>query len=57
MPLMLEQDADKPLRILVIVAHPDDIEFGSAGSIARWTDHGAPTASPPTAARAATIRR
>lgn len=32
---------DKPLRILVIVAHPDDIEFGVAGSVARWVDEGA----------------
>ncbi len=31
----------KPLRILVIVAHPDDIEFGVAGSVARWVDEGA----------------
>lgn len=28
------------MRILVIVAHPDDIEFGVGGSIARWTDAG-----------------
>ncbi|MBK8021498.1 MAG: PIG-L family deacetylase [Chloroflexi bacterium] len=41
MPIKLEVDAEKPLRILVIVAHPDDIEFGAAGSVARWTDHGA----------------
>lgn len=32
---------DKPQRILVIVAHPDDIEFGVAGSVARWVDEGA----------------
>ncbi|NJN15855.1 MAG: PIG-L family deacetylase [Oscillochloris sp.] len=31
--------ADKP--ILVIAAHPDDIEFGAAGSVARWADAGA----------------
>ncbi len=31
----------QPTRILVIVAHPDDIEFGIAGSIARWVDEGA----------------
>lgn len=31
---------DKPRRILVIVAHPDDIEFGVAGSVARWVDEG-----------------
>jgi LmbE family N-acetylglucosaminyl deacetylase len=30
-----------PERVLVIVAHPDDVEFGAAGSIARWTDQGA----------------
>lgn len=30
-----------PERILVVSAHPDDIEFGAAGSIARWTDEGA----------------
>jgi LmbE family N-acetylglucosaminyl deacetylase len=27
-------------RMLVITAHPDDVDFGSAGSIARWTDAG-----------------
>lgn len=27
-------------RILVIVAHPDDIEFGTGGTIARWTAEG-----------------
>jgi LmbE family N-acetylglucosaminyl deacetylase len=27
-------------RILVIVAHPDDVDFGSAGTIATWTDAG-----------------
>lgn len=30
-----------PERILVIVAHHDDIEFGAAGSVARWVDEGA----------------
>jgi LmbE family N-acetylglucosaminyl deacetylase len=29
-----------PSRILIIAAHPDDIEFGAAGSVARWTDEG-----------------
>ncbi|MBI5667655.1 MAG: PIG-L family deacetylase [Chloroflexi bacterium] len=28
------------MRILVIAAHPDDIEFGAAGTVARWTDEG-----------------
>lgn len=30
-----------PERILVIVPHPDDAEFGVAGSVARWVDEGA----------------
>lgn len=33
-----------PMRILVVAAHPDDIEFGVAGSVARWTDEGAEVA-------------
>lgn len=27
-------------RILVVTAHPDDVDFGSAGSVAHWTDAG-----------------
>jgi LmbE family N-acetylglucosaminyl deacetylase len=27
-------------RILVIAAHPDDVDFGSAGTVARWTAAG-----------------
>jgi LmbE family N-acetylglucosaminyl deacetylase len=27
-------------RILVVTAHPDDVDFGAAGSVARWTDVG-----------------
>lgn len=30
-----------PQRVLVIVAHPDDIEFGVAGTIAKWVKAGA----------------
>jgi LmbE family N-acetylglucosaminyl deacetylase len=41
MPLKLEAPFATPYTILVIVAHPDDIEFGAAGSIARWTRAGA----------------
>jgi len=40
---MSEPDADLDAgieRILVVTAHPDDVDFGSAGSIARWTDAG-----------------
>jgi LmbE family N-acetylglucosaminyl deacetylase len=27
-------------RVLVITAHPDDVDFGMAGTIAKWTDDG-----------------
>jgi LmbE family N-acetylglucosaminyl deacetylase len=30
-----------PMKMLAIVAHHDDIEFGMAGSIARWVNEGA----------------
>jgi LmbE family N-acetylglucosaminyl deacetylase len=37
----LEPNITTPMRILVICAHPDDIEIGCGGSVARWTDAGA----------------
>jgi LmbE family N-acetylglucosaminyl deacetylase len=39
--MQLEPALTKPLRILLIVAHPDDAEFGAGGSVVRWTDAGA----------------
>ncbi len=30
-----------PSRILVVTAHPDDVDFGAAGSVASWTASGA----------------
>lgn len=30
-----------PASAMVIVAHPDDIEFGCAGTVAKWTKRGA----------------
>lgn len=30
-----------PESVMVIAAHPDDIEFSSAGTVARWVKHGA----------------
>jgi LmbE family N-acetylglucosaminyl deacetylase len=27
-------------RVLAVMAHPDDVDFGSAGTIAQWTDAG-----------------
>ncbi|MEU6852841.1 PIG-L deacetylase family protein [Actinacidiphila alni] len=29
-----------PRRILVIMAHPDDVDYGAAGTVARWTAEG-----------------
>jgi LmbE family N-acetylglucosaminyl deacetylase len=29
-----------PTQVLVITAHPDDVDFGAAGSVARWTGEG-----------------
>ncbi len=33
-------DADDVQRILIVVAHPDDCDFGCAGSTALWTSQG-----------------
>ncbi|HEX5586599.1 MAG TPA: PIG-L deacetylase family protein [Acidimicrobiia bacterium] len=39
---MVETDAvDAGIeRVLVVTAHPDDVDFAAAGSVARWTDAG-----------------
>jgi LmbE family N-acetylglucosaminyl deacetylase len=34
-------DEEVPEQILVITAHPDDVDFGAAGSVAAWTAAGA----------------
>ena len=36
-----DQPINQPMRMLVIVAHHDDIEFGVGGSIAKWVESGA----------------
>lgn len=36
--------ADDVSRILVITAHPDDVDFGAAGSVAAWTAAGSEVA-------------
>jgi LmbE family N-acetylglucosaminyl deacetylase len=37
----MSQTAYQPESVLVIVAHPDDIEFSCAGTVARWVRAGA----------------
>jgi len=34
------RDDAEVARILVITAHPDDVDFGMAGTVATWTDAG-----------------
>jgi LmbE family N-acetylglucosaminyl deacetylase len=38
---MTQATTNPPERILVIAAHPDDIDFGVAGSVAQWVGAGA----------------
>ena len=37
---MVDAQGQAAQRVLVIAAHPDDVDFGSAGTIAIWTDAG-----------------
>lgn len=39
-PPALEPFPEDWSRALAVVAHPDDLEYGSAAAIARWTDQG-----------------
>ncbi|MEV1147006.1 PIG-L deacetylase family protein [Micromonospora sp. NPDC049799] len=39
-PQPLEPVTEEWERALAIVAHPDDLEFGAAAAVARWTDQG-----------------
>lgn len=36
----MAQPAQTVQRILLVAAHPDDVDFGSGGTIATWTDAG-----------------
>jgi LmbE family N-acetylglucosaminyl deacetylase len=40
MPVEPNLHAERPDRLLVIVAHPDDADFGPAATVASWTDKG-----------------
>lgn len=40
MPNQLDLLPDDWSRALGIVAHPDDLEYGTASAVAKWTDHG-----------------
>lgn len=39
--IIAEKPLSKPIKVVVIVAHHDDIEFGCSGTIARWIEEGA----------------
>ncbi len=34
------EESPQPKRVLAVTAHPDDVDFGSAGTIASWTAAG-----------------
>ena len=40
LPPLPDLGADGPKTLMAIMAHPDDIDFGSAGSVARWCSEG-----------------
>ncbi len=35
-----DESTDQVQRVLVVVAHPDDVDFGAAGSVSQWTASG-----------------
>jgi LmbE family N-acetylglucosaminyl deacetylase len=39
-PITLDDGSEDVERVLVVTAHPDDVDFGVAGSVAAWTGRG-----------------
>lgn len=39
-PRIPDRPASQPCDVLVLSAHPDDAEFGAAGTVIRWVDEG-----------------
>jgi LmbE family N-acetylglucosaminyl deacetylase len=39
-PMTVDDGSDDVERILVVTAHPDDVDFGAAGAVAVWTGRG-----------------
>lgn len=39
-PLLHNRDGRRIERILAVMAHPDDVDFGAGGTVRRWTDAG-----------------
>ena len=39
-PLLHNRDGSRIERILAVMAHPDDVDFGAGGTVRRWTDAG-----------------
>jgi LmbE family N-acetylglucosaminyl deacetylase len=38
--MLVPLDDSQVTRVLAVAAHPDDLDFGAAGTIARWTEAG-----------------
>ena len=39
-PLLHNRDGRRIERVLAVMAHPDDVDFGAGGTVASWTDEG-----------------
>ena len=39
-PLLQNRDGSRIERVLAVMAHPDDVDFGASGTIKTWTDAG-----------------